>query len=148
MNTHSAPAPLLKQEEVQLALDRSPPSYAPGDRLEATVHLPSTDEGAIRNAELSVVWYTAGKGDEDLHVHQFQRWVPKEDAASATGQSLMTTLTTELPRSPLSYGGVIVKVCWCVRVRLFLVTGKQLLVEAPFQLGAVRAAAQESTFTK
>ncbi|HVX63597.1 MAG TPA: hypothetical protein VHC19_23445, partial [Pirellulales bacterium] len=43
----------------------------------------------------------------------------------------------KLPRSPLSYQGIIVKIQWCVRVRVFLPRGKELLAEAPFQLGAV-----------
>ncbi len=46
---------------------------------------------------------------------------------------------TQLPPSPLSYDGAIVKIRWCVRVRVFLRGGKQLLSEKPFQLGTVPA---------
>ena len=37
--------------------------------------------------------------------------------------------TTTLPPSPLSYDGQIVKVCWCVRLRLFLPQGQESLAE-------------------
>jgi hypothetical protein len=44
---------------------------------------------------------------------------------------------TILPPSPLSYDGQIVKVCWCVRLRLFLPQGQETLAEVPFQLGSM-----------
>jgi hypothetical protein len=44
---------------------------------------------------------------------------------------------TVMPESPLSYDGVIVKVCWCVRVRVFLTQGQETVAEVPFSFGNV-----------
>jgi hypothetical protein len=52
---------------------------------------------------------------------------------------------TTLPNSPLSYEGTIVKVVWCVRVRVFLDRGKEFSAEWPFQLGRVPRARKIST---
>jgi hypothetical protein len=46
-------------------------------------------------------------------------------------------LRTILPASPLSYDGLIVKVVWCVRVRLFLAGNRQCSADQTFQLGSV-----------
>jgi hypothetical protein len=42
-----------------------------------------------------------------------------------------------LPASPLSYDGRIVKICWCVRLRLFPRQGPEVIDEAAFRLGEV-----------
>ena len=49
---------------------------------------------------------------------------------------------TVLPPSPLSYDGQIVKVCWCVRVRLFMPHAPEAVAEIPFQLGNVAIAVE------
>ena len=46
-----------------------------------------------------------------------------------------------LPRSPLSYEGMIVKVRWCVRVRLFFEGGRDFVSEHVFEVGDIPAAA-------
>lgn len=116
--------------EPRLTLDRDPPDYAPGE----TLHVEAPAEVLVdaQSAELSVVWYTAGKGDEDMGVHDFDR---RSLSSVPTDEPL--TLETVLPASPLSYAGRVVKVCWCARLRLFLPRGKQLVIEAPLRLGAV-----------
>ena len=45
--------------------------------------------------------------------------------------------STTLPASPLSYDGVIVKIRWCVRVRVFPRQGKEVVGELPFVLGEI-----------
>jgi hypothetical protein len=42
-----------------------------------------------------------------------------------------------LPVSPLSYEGVIVKVRWCIRVRIFFVSGRDFVSEHVFDLGHI-----------
>jgi hypothetical protein len=93
--------------------------------------------------EISVLWHTEGQGDEDLAVHHFERLSAEEGRDVASLRS--GRFETRLPASPLSYQGLIVKIRWCVRVRVFLARGKELLAEMPFQLGTVppaRAARQ------
>jgi hypothetical protein len=89
-----------------------------------------------RAVERSILWYTEGKGEEDIGVHHFER-ITDRATAEADGGSF----ASRLPASPLSYEGVIVKVRWCVRVRLFFDAGRDFVSEHVFELGDVPAAA-------
>jgi hypothetical protein len=87
-----------------------------------------------RAVEHSVLWYTEGKGDEDLGVHFFERVVdPDRMPPVAVG----ARFDIVLPASPLSYEGVIVKVRWCVRVRYFFAGGRDFVSEHEFSVGRV-----------
>lgn len=116
---------------VRVRLDQPTARYEPGERLRATVTLEPLPSVAFKAIEVSVVWYTSGQGDEDLHVHEFFRETVPTPAQPCAGVS------TRLPRSPLSYAGRIVKVCWAVRVRVFQLGGRDRLIEHPFVLGGV-----------
>ena len=89
----------------------------------------------VKRVELSVLWRTEGKGDEDFGVHYFERLELEDDVTRPAWQ----LFTTTLPDSPLSYDGPLVKIRWCVRVRLFLAHGKEVTSEKVFQLGNVPA---------
>jgi hypothetical protein len=122
---------------IQLALDNADAHYQPGQRLTGRFMVPASQAGAARAAELSVLWYTAGKGEEDLSVHHFERVV--DESARPLDLRVPRRFATDLPASPLSYDGQIVKICWCVRVRLFLPQGQESVAEIPFRLGNVPA---------
>ncbi len=109
--------------------------YQPGDELECECQIDAVEANDIQAVELSVLWYTEGKGDEDLGVHFFQRRVPRD--CEDGDLRPMYRFRTILPNSPLSYSGEIVKIRWCARVRLFLKKGKELYFEQPFTLGSV-----------
>jgi hypothetical protein len=113
--------------------------FAPDEQLVGGYELELPPGQQPQAVEFSVLWYTEGKGDEDLHVHHFDReqW---DDAGDAPGPLLTRDFRTKLPVSPLSYEGVIVKVRWCVRVRVFWRRGKELVAEEPFQLGDLPSA--------
>ncbi len=111
--------------------------FQPGDELECEFQIDAVPAEEIQAIEASVLWYTEGKGDEDLAVHYFERRVPN-DAENGDLRPLRR-FRTPLPNSPLSYDGAIVKIRWCVRVRLFLRRGKEVFYEQTFQLGAVPA---------
>jgi len=89
-------------------------------------------EVVIDGLEASVMWYTEGKGDEDLNVHHFRRW--------SDGQLKELDLTQShgfqcsLPLTPLSYEGTLVRIRWCVRLRLFCSVGRDSVAQVPFQL--------------
>ncbi len=108
--------------------------YEPLERIDVR-YVVETGGAVVRGMERSVLWYTEGKGEEDIWVHFFERMTDRATAAAATG-----TFGCVLPRSPLSYEGVIVKIRWCVRVRLFFVGGRDFISEHVFDLGAVPAA--------
>lgn len=109
--------------------------YMPGDELECRYQIDAVELQELQAVEASVLWYSEGKGEEDLAVHAFQRHVP----ADVDDRDLRrwTTLSTRLPNSPLSYDGVILKIHWCIRVRVFGVQGKEASTELPFRLGKV-----------
>ena len=117
--------------------------YQPGDELECECQIDAVEAHEIQAVETSVLWYTEGKGDEDLGVHYFNRRVPSD--SEDRDLRPMHRFTTILPNSPLSYSGKIVKVRWCARVRLFLKKGKELYFEQPFTLGSVAAVQDEPT---
>jgi hypothetical protein len=125
----------MNEPFVQITLDNAARAFNPEDTLCGQYCLHGTDNSEVRAVELSVLWHTEGKGDEDMSVRFFER-------VEAAGGDFVDfqqprRFTCTLPNSPLSYDGYIVKIRWCVRVRVFLSRGKELSAEVPFQLGAV-----------
>src|SRR5215470_10975693 len=125
----------MREPLISVMLDRLERLYQPGESLRGEYQIDAVDPADIRAIELSVLWYTEGKGDEDLAVHYFER-LRAEDML-ATGLHELRRFQTELPNSPLSYEGVLVKIRWCVRLRVFLRNGKDFVAERAFQLGEV-----------
>jgi hypothetical protein len=131
----------MSREDVAIGLDRDPPHYRPGEGLEGSWVLVNPTDRLVRAAELSVLWYTDGNGDEDLGVHYFERLTGDEAGRIAPGRP--NRFAARLPRAPLSYDGALVKVCWCVRVRVFW-DGGEACAEARFRLGDVAPAPAEA----
>jgi hypothetical protein len=113
---------------IEVQFDRADRHYEAGEDLRIRYEVDGLEGDALRAVEHSVLWYTEGKGEEDLCVHFFER-ATKPDV---TGSFAMT-----LPRSPLSYEGVIVKIRWCVRVRIFFHGGRDFVSEHVFDVGRV-----------
>ena len=107
--------------------------FLPGQELQCEYQVDAVEKTDLRAVEASVMWYTEGKGDEDLGIHYFERRVAADRAAGDLRP--LRQFCTTLPRTPLSYSGVIVKIRWCVRVRIFLGRGRESFLEVPFQLG-------------
>jgi hypothetical protein len=129
---------------VVLRFDEEQRAYRPGESLHGDYWIESLAAEQIKAIEVSVLWHTEGKGDEDMAVHEF--WRREARADQPVDPHAPERFSTTLPNSPLSYEGQIVKVRWCVRVRVFPVHGKELVCEKRFQLGnvpgvAIRAAA-------
>ena len=112
-------------------------AYRPGDALDFEYRVDGLHTRRIKAVEVSVLWYTEGKGDEDLAVHEFRRLDVAGDYAIDLAEPQQ--FSTTLPNSPLSYDGSIVKLRWCVRVRAFLHHGKELVGQRGFRLGNVHA---------
>lgn len=108
-------------------------AFQPGDFLLCEYRLRAIDGLVLSALETSVIWRTQGKGSEDIGVHFFERL----SRDGLRGESLVRPrrLSTVLPNSPLSYDGRIVKIEWCVRVRLFYGEGQEVSRDHPFQLG-------------
>ena len=109
--------------------------FEPGDVLAAEYQVEAIDDDQIQAIESSVLWYTEGKGDEDMAIHHFERRLPNDTEDG--DMRVLHRFETTLPNTPLSYSGVIVKICWCVRVRVFLKGRQDIFFEQYFQLGSV-----------
>lgn len=129
---------MIATDGPQLTLAPQRASYSAGDTLSGTFTLGALDLAEIKSVELSVLWYTEGKGDEDMAVHYFVRLDPGSDEWQRLGRP--QPFSTRLPNSPLSYEGLIVKIRWCVRLRVFMRRGRDVTEELVFRLGEVPAA--------
>ena len=99
--------------EIDVRLEQE--AYRAGEVLTGAFAVAADDGDELETLEVSVLWHTAGRGTEDLGVIHFEEW------PAAQGRPFDRTqphaFTCRLPRTPLSYDGVLVKVRWCVRVR-------------------------------
>lgn len=127
----------MSNPRVTIRLDGNGRVYRSGETLSGEYVFGSIAPGEIKAVEVSVLWYTEGKGDEDLAVHEFRRLSAEQGDWIDSGRP--ERFSTILPQSPLSYEGVIVKLRWCVRVRAFLRPGKEVVGQEGFQLGEVPA---------
>lgn len=122
----------LHNDDAEVWLDRGAKRYCPRETLTGGYRLTPWRESGLVAVELSVLWYTAGQGEEDFFVHHFERH--RQANLPQRSDEAPNLFKTVLPVSPLSYDGQIVKVCWAVRLRGHFVGGRQRVVEAPFWL--------------
>jgi len=120
---------------IVIRFDEDRLDYRPGERLSGQYWITSIDGARIKAVEASVLWHTEGKGDEDLAVHAF--WRRDADESEPIDPVRPERFATTLPNTPLSYTGQIIQLHWCVRVRVFLGRGKDIVGEKSFRLGEV-----------
>jgi len=130
--------------KIEVQFDRPHRQHEPREQLAVRYRIEGCDGERIRAIEHSVLWYTEGKGEEDLGVHFFQRVT---DRAMMPPMTTASAFSTPLPQSPLSYEGVIVKVRWCVRVRLFFEDSRDFVSEHVFDVGHIPPARMPSART-
>jgi len=122
------------QPRITIRLESNGRSFEPGDTLRGQYWLEGAAPEDVKAVELSVLWYTEGKGEEDMAVHFFRR--DSLDQLPYAAGRWIGAFSTVLPYSPWSYQGLILKIVWCVRVRVFLARGKQVVEELRFRLGS------------
>jgi len=123
---------MTAEPTIVIHLDDDRRAYRPGETLAGEYRIESLEAEAVKAIEASVLWHTEGKGDEDMAVHEFWRRDAEEDLPLDLRRP--ERFSTVLPNSPLSYDGQIIKVRWCVRVRVFVRRGRDLAEEREFQL--------------
>ncbi|MBS0210585.1 MAG: hypothetical protein JSS27_16700 [Planctomycetes bacterium] len=128
---------VMNEIEFHLTLEGNRRHYLPGELLTCQLQCNSFALDEPRAIELSVVWTTEGQGDEDMAVHFFERLHFDDQSRRQLREGMQ--FNTLLPQSPLTYEGVLMKIFWCVRARIFRWRGKELVVEEPFRLGNVPA---------
>jgi len=127
----AAPRPYPR---VDVRFDHTGRDYQPGEWLTAEYVCASLGDEGIPAVERSVLWYTEGKGEEDIGVHSFERISTPSAVAAVVPEG---SVTVRLPRAPLTYEGVIVKIRWCFRLRLFFDSGRDFVSEHVFSVGRV-----------
>ena len=115
-----------------LKLCRADGRYLAGQRLRAEWRIGRLQYEEVVGLEASVLWFTEGKGDEDLLVHHFDRW--NDTQLNQLNLAVPHTIECLLPLSPMSYEGTLVRIRWCVRLRLFCASGHDCVTQQPFQL--------------
>ena len=116
-------------------------TYQPQQEIVWNYQIDAVAAQDIQAIEASVLWITEGKGEHDLSVMFFERRIPGQTEVSDVRE--MRSIRLTLPASPLSYNGVIIKIRWLARIRLFLHTGEQFVEEQAFRLGDVRTSRAE-----
>ncbi len=127
----------MSEPRVDIEFDGLPRPYQPGELLRGHFLVSAP---AWNAAELSVLWYTEGKGDEDMGVHYFERIDREEFGEEFERDDEAQPFMALLPASPLSYHGAILSIRWCVRVRAFLDRDREVVGERAFVLGNVPSA--------
>jgi hypothetical protein len=117
---------------IVIRLDGDGRVYRAGETFSGEYWIESLEASQVKAIEVSVLWYTEGKGDEDMAVHEFAR--RDADDSRPIDPRRPERFSTTLPNSPLSYEGQLIKLRWCVRVRAFPQRGKEVLGEKAFQL--------------
>lgn len=123
----------MSKPAVVIRLDQDRQVYPPGAALAGSFWLRGVRAEEVKAVETSVLWYTEGKGEEDMAVHAF--WRASAESGDWLAPHRANHFQTTLPQTPLSYSGAILKVRWCVRVRAFLHGGREVVGQRGFQLG-------------
>ncbi|TWT72987.1 hypothetical protein [Allorhodopirellula solitaria] len=126
---------------MNVSLCRDDATYSAGGYLRASWRVSRVKLEELSSVEVSVLWYTEGKGDEDLSVHYFRRY----DAANLRNLGIGDSqpIHCRLPPSPLSYRGHLLKIQWGIRVRVFVEEGREAVAEHPFYVVARKPEALE-----
>lgn len=117
---------------MNIALCLDDVTYEAGQQMTVKWRISRVPLDEVQGIEVSVLWHTEGKGDEDLHVHHFYR--QSENRIRRLGLADEQSFQCDLPASPLSYHGRLISVMWCIRLRLFLAGGREIVAEQPFHL--------------
>ena len=117
----------MNEPEIIIRLDENGRIYLPGATLSGEYRIEAVEGQGLQAIEVSVLWYSEGKGDEDLAVHEF--WRKDADSGELGDPRRPDRFSTTLPQSPLSYDGQIVKIRWCVRVRVIFKRGRDLVAQ-------------------
>ncbi len=125
----------MNEPKIIIRLDDNSQVFAPGATLSGDYRVEAPEGQSPQAVEVSVLWYSEGKGDEDLAVHEF--WRKDADSGDLGDPRRPSRFSTTLPQSPLSYDGLIVKIRWCVRVRVIFRRGRDLVSQKLFRLGCV-----------
>ena len=124
---------------ISIKLNHSSRVYRPGEILECEYQIDAIEREELKRVEVSTLWYTTGKGDEEESIHFYERRTAKSSHDDSDLRQL-AHFSTPLPPSPLSYSGTNLNIVWCVRIRIIVEYSdkgpKEFKHSQPFQLHA------------
>jgi hypothetical protein len=123
----------MSRPEIEILLEQE--AYQPGELLAGAFGIEADPDDELTTLELSMLWHTSGKGDEDMGVIHFEEWSAVQGKPFDCSQP--HSFGVRLPRTPLSYDGFLIKIHWCVRARARWARRRETLREVPFLLGSV-----------
>ena len=126
----------MPEPRIIITLDgRGRRQYRPSETLAGSYRLDSMSGDDVRSVECSILWYTTGKGSDDFGIYDFWRY--SIDDGDWIDPRTPGRFSTILPKTPLSYAGMIVKIHWAIRVRVFFADGQEIVEDFPFWLGSL-----------
>jgi len=94
-------------DQLSIVLNEDKAAFAPRETIRGTVRW-SLDVG-VRHLELSLFWYTAGKGTRDMGVVETVRF----DEPGAIGWK---DFSFALPDGPYSFSGKLISLLWAIEL--------------------------------
>jgi len=89
--------------------------FAPGDQIEGSVEIFPNNTINCQAVEISVLWYTEGKGRRNEGIVETQRFdVRQIDPQQGFNEQFRVTL----PSTPWSYAGHFINIIWAVHVKI------------------------------
>ncbi len=128
----------MSEDSLSVMLDRR--EFTPGETLRGAYQLARADLNRVEEVEVTIGWHTEGDGLEARAVEHREVHRPGDGSLDRNGSGKFSVI---LPASPLSYQGMLIKVCWTVQARASF-SGEQRNAEAPFQLGHVARVVADS----
>ena len=120
--------------------------FHPGDEVAGAFVLAGGPPADCESVEFSVLWFTSGKGTEDLGVVHYQRWATADGTLGELPNP--GSFAVRLPNTPWSYDGTLVKIHWAARLRVAAAEaaeGLHYLLATPFRYRAPVASRNTST---
>jgi hypothetical protein len=94
-------------DEIDIALHEDKTAYAPGETLQGTLRW--NLQAPVRSLDLSLLWYTSGKGTRDVGVFETQTF-------ESPGLLGSKDFAIKLPEGPYSFSGRLISLIWAIEV--------------------------------
>ena len=120
----------MSPEQLEILIESDHGLVKPGDMVRGGFRLLTDDPVPVERVELSVLWYTDGKGDMDQGVIHHETLAKGETLSAQRA----FPFKVQLPNEPWSYNGNLIKLHWVVRVRVYPAKGKPWAGEEEFRV--------------
>ena len=125
----------MSESDLTIRFDDDRRDFEPGDTLGADCEIAYHSLDEITGVEWTVYWRTEGRGTEDSDEHASARKSTGTESAARGADALR--FETQLPLSPLSYDGVLVKIRWFLAASVSFSGGREVETETEFRLGSI-----------